>query len=232
LIRRPLVQRFVASTRVRGSPGEPGIALVDASSWVEALDASQPPDGSVPRAAIGDGAGGAYISASAVPAELKFDAGRAICAAMTLFEEFCAVARALDADGVDYAVVGALAVGIWGAPRATQDIDLLVLPGEIERAKHAARTCGFALEALPLKFKDSNIELYRVSKIVNGRPLMVDFLLVNEGIAAIWHSRQRRDTDVGVISVVSRESLIAMKLVAGRPQDLVDVAKLTEAEHG
>jgi len=151
---------------------------------------------------------------------------------MTLFEEFTAIAQALEADGVDYALVGALAVGIWGAPRATQDIDMRVLPTEIEKAKEVARKCGFMLEALPMKFNDGGIELCRVSKIVNGRPLMLDFLLVNESITAIWQSRQRRDTDIGVISVVSRESLIAMKLAAGRPQDLVDVAKLTEIQNG
>lgn len=151
---------------------------------------------------------------------------------MTLFEEFTAVAQALDEDRVDYAIVGALAVGIWGAPRATQDIDLLVLPTAVEQAKQAARKCGFTLEALPIKFNNSGIDPHRVSKIVNGRPLMLDFLLVNDSLRAIWQSRQRRDTDIGAITVVSRESLIAMKLASGRPQDLVDIAKLAEAENG
>ena len=35
-----------------------------------------------------------------------------------------AVIDALDGLGVRYALVGGLAVGVWGAPRATKDIDL------------------------------------------------------------------------------------------------------------
>lgn len=61
----------------------------------------------------------------------------------TLYDEYLALIEALDAAGVEYATVGALAVGIWGAPRATKDIDLLVLEAELARAKLAAANCGF-----------------------------------------------------------------------------------------
>ena len=44
----------------------------------------------------------------------------------------------LDADGVDYALAGGLAVAVWGAPRATKDIDLLVRPDQVVAAKAAA----------------------------------------------------------------------------------------------
>jgi hypothetical protein len=54
---------------------------------------------------------------------------------MNIYDELVAVVRALAADGVDYALVGGLAVGVWGVPRATKDIDLLVRPEEVARAK-------------------------------------------------------------------------------------------------
>ncbi|MEY4580771.1 MAG: hypothetical protein RL701_5474, partial [Pseudomonadota bacterium] len=34
---------------------------------------------------------------------------------MNIFDEFVAVVQALDSAGVEYALVGGLAVGVWGA---------------------------------------------------------------------------------------------------------------------
>jgi hypothetical protein len=43
-----------------------------------------------------------------------------------LHDELVSLVGALDAAGVDYALIGGLAVAVWGVPRFTQDIDLLV----------------------------------------------------------------------------------------------------------
>ncbi len=45
---------------------------------------------------------------------------------MDLHDELVSLVGALDAAGVDYALIGGLAVAVWGVPRFTQDIDLLV----------------------------------------------------------------------------------------------------------
>ena len=42
-----------------------------------------------------------------------------------VYTEFVALTRARDSAGVDYALCGALALAIHGAPRATKDIDLI-----------------------------------------------------------------------------------------------------------
>ncbi|MBL0216129.1 MAG: hypothetical protein IPQ07_19880 [Myxococcales bacterium] len=36
------------------------------------------------------------------------------------------LAAAFDADGLSYGIGGALALGVWGAPRATKDVDVSV----------------------------------------------------------------------------------------------------------
>jgi hypothetical protein len=148
---------------------------------------------------------------------------------MNLFDELVIAVRALDAAAVDYALVGGLAVGVWGVPRATKDIDLLVRPDDLVRAKDAMRGAGYTLEALPMQFADG-MELHRVNKLVGGQLVTVDFILVNANLEPAWQSRARRDTEVTPISVISREALIAMKLAAGRPQDQADVVKLTELD--
>jgi hypothetical protein len=53
---------------------------------------------------------------------------------LDLFIELRRVAEALDAAGIAYAVVGGLAVSIYTAPRATDDIDLLIAPQDLARA--------------------------------------------------------------------------------------------------
>ena len=57
-------------------------------------------------------------------------------AIVDLYQEFAALIRALEAGRVDYAVAGGLAVAIWGVPRATQDIDLLVPPPQRGPCSH------------------------------------------------------------------------------------------------
>jgi hypothetical protein len=50
---------------------------------------------------------------------------------------------------VEYALVGGLAVAVWGAPRATKDIDLLVQPERLDAAMNAVASCGFTFTAAP-----------------------------------------------------------------------------------
>ena len=148
---------------------------------------------------------------------------------MDLHDELTALVTGLDGEGVEYALIGGLAVAVWGAPRFTQDIDLLVRREDLVRAKAAARRCGFVLESFPMDFKDGT-ELHRVSKMVGAEHLMVDFMLVGSHLQSAWDSRRRVPFEGGALSVVARDQLIAMKVAAGRQQDLLDVQKLQEID--
>jgi Nucleotidyl transferase AbiEii toxin, Type IV TA system len=145
---------------------------------------------------------------------------------MVLHEEFAAVIDALDSSSVEYALVGGLAVAVWGAPRATKDIDLLIQRSDLDKAKAAVKPCGFTLEALPFEFKDGS-ELQRVSKIDDqGDLLTLDLMLVNKNTESIWQSRIRLPFGERKVCVVSRDGLMAMKAAAARPQDLMDIENL------
>ena len=149
---------------------------------------------------------------------------------MTLFDELRSVVRALDGAGVDYALVGGLAVAVWGAPRATRDIDLLIQPDSLPRAMAAARECGFTLEALPFEFRDGT-RLQRVSKVdADGNLATVDFMLVDRNLASAWAGRVRLPFAGCDIVVIGREALVAMKALAGRPQDIADIQSLKDGD--
>lgn len=45
------------------------------------------------------------------------------------------IGEILDEDGLAYGIGGALALGVWGAPRATKDVDLSVFVGRDELAR-------------------------------------------------------------------------------------------------
>jgi hypothetical protein len=149
---------------------------------------------------------------------------------VTLYDELRSVLMALDQAGIDYALVGGLAVAVWGAPRATKDIDLLIRSDALSHAVGAVLACGFTLEALPFEFKDGTT-LQRVSKVDKDGDLMtVDFILVDRNLETTWASRTRLPFADRDVVVVSREALIAMKALAARPQDIADIQNLKEGD--
>lgn len=147
-----------------------------------------------------------------------------------VYAEFVALVRAFDAAQIDYALCGALALAVHGAPRATKDIDIIARKEDAARIREVSRAAGFVFEALPMELSSSGIEVQRFTKLVEGRPLMLDVLWLIPKLQAIWDDRERRAWQGGELSVVSRDGLITLKLTAGRPQDLVDVSSLVAAE--
>lgn len=150
---------------------------------------------------------------------------------MDFFQELRNLTDALDACGVDYALCGGVALAIHGVPRATQDIDLLIRPEDLGRLRETVRSCGFVLESFPMDFS-SGITIQRFTKLIDGQPLMLDALLVGGILQRAWEDRQTAEIEGGRMRVVSREGLIALKLAAGRAQDLVDVQRLQEISRG
>ena len=149
---------------------------------------------------------------------------------MTLYDELRAVLDALDEAGVEYALIGGLAVAVWGAPRATKDIDLLVRREDLAQAKGAVRTRGFVLEALPFEFKDGS-EVHRVNKVdASGDLMTVDFMIVDSSLEAAWSERTRLPLGERHVVVVSRDALMAMKARAARPQDIADIQNLKDID--
>ncbi len=81
------------------------------------------------------------------------------------FDKFLEVLRALAHEGVDYVLVGAVALGIHGLVRATEDVDLFIRPdGEnVERLKRALRSVWEP--ASPLRISPASIR-----RSATGRP--------------------------------------------------------------
>jgi hypothetical protein len=75
-------------------------------------------------------------------------------------------------------------------------------------------------------------EIQRVSKLdpETNELMSLDLLLVCPDYEPVWASRVVSSWRGQAVSVVSRDGLATMKRIAGRPQDLADIARLEGAD--
>ena len=148
-----------------------------------------------------------------------------------LVTELKQVVSALDANGIEYAVCGGLALTIHGFPRATFDLDVLIREETLEKAFEAVKQYGYDIHGLDISFKERTVEIRRVSKIDDdGEVLSLDFLLVTPFVEDVWAGKMTLEWQGKQIVLVSREGLIKMKRQAGRHKDLIDIDRLENEE--
>lgn len=128
----------------------------------------------------------------------------------------------LKKERVRYCIVGALALGAWGQPRATQDLDvLMVLEGKKrDHLLQALQNRGFSLDT---EWAEHNpmIRDKHVRLLWSGIP--VDLMSTRDDHDKNVLVRRRR-VPLGPVPlwVAGPEDLILQKLKAGRPRDLED----------
>lgn len=150
-----------------------------------------------------------------------------------IFEEFQKLIAKINQEQISYAVCGGWALAIHGVPRATVDIDLLVLSENLDQVWRIAEDLGYDVKGLPLSFDDGFLEIRRISKIDKESKTLftIDFLLVTEGLKKVWETRETIDFEDDKVWTVSREGLIFMKKKSGRHKDLGDIESLESLEN-
>ena len=146
-----------------------------------------------------------------------------------LLTELRRITDALDRARVDYALCGGVALAIYGIPRATIDIDMLVMPDQVRTAEHVLGQLGYTLAAAEMSLARGAVI---ISRFVKPEPesedvLMVDLLHVTPALDRVWQSRQRVAWNHGAIGTVSRAGLVALKRLRGSGQDQDDISRLT-----
>ena len=140
--------------------------------------------------------------------------------------DFRDMLSALNAEGVEYLLVGAYALAVHGMPRATGDIDLWVRPSSenARRALAAMHRFGAPLADL------SEVDLTRAGTVfqIGLAPRRIDILTAIDAVEfePAWQRRMiARLADLEV-PVLSRADFVTNKRAVGRPKDLADVAWL------
>jgi len=144
-----------------------------------------------------------------------------------LYNELRKIIDALDRNRIDYAVCGGIAMAVYGSPRATVDIDILIGEKSLDSVIQLAGQLGYTIRGVDLNFDE--IKIRRVSKLdpVSKELITLDMLIVTRQIQKIWKKRIKTNVEGGKLSVVSKDGLIALKKIAGRPQDIADIDSLT-----
>jgi len=133
---------------------------------------------------------------------------------------------ALDASGIEYLVVGGIAVGFYAEPRFTKDLDVLVAvkPGEATRLYQVLKEFGAPVHLVTAEdFSREDFVFY-----FGAPPWRIDILTSIPGIdfEAAYSRRVFMPLGGRNVSCISREDLIRSKQASGRHQDLADVEKL------
>jgi hypothetical protein len=141
------------------------------------------------------------------------------------YEDVKRVAALLDAEGVEYALIGGYALALQGIVRLTEDVDILVEPSE-----ENARRWVSALSKLPdgaakeLVGDDTlHRELYAIR--INDE-FTID--VMNSASGCTWAEMLPFRTRIEGVSVIGLEGLLRMKQ-GGRLKDQADAEAIRNA---
>jgi hypothetical protein len=139
-------------------------------------------------------------------------------------------AKALEAAGIPYAVVGGNAVAAWvsrvdeGAVRNTRDVDILVRRDDLEAVKAAMAAAGFVYQ-----------QVYGVDLFLDGPDGLpshaVHLVFANEKVRsdhAVGAPDVAESEPADEFQLLSLESLVRMKLTSYRDKDRTHLRDLLE----
>jgi hypothetical protein len=151
---------------------------------------------------------------------------------LDIYDELVNLVTRLEAEGIDYALCGGLAMAVYRVPRATKDIDILTSRECLPRVKAIAHGLGYTIDSGELVLADGDIEIHRLLKAAQDADalMMLDILVVTPVLAKVWESRRKLQWQHGIISVVSRDGLIRLKSFRRSGQDMDDIKLLKGQE--
>jgi hypothetical protein len=147
------------------------------------------------------------------------DLGRALCDFALLFDRM----------NLPYAVMGGVAVRVYGIPRATYDVDFtLAIPRERLQELYAAiRSLGYTVpEEYAGGWVDqiAGMPLVKFRLYLQGHGVDIDVFLAESVFQGELLARRRQAIlDGASVYLVSPEDLILLKLLAARPRDFADI---------
>ncbi|MDH4081693.1 MAG: nucleotidyltransferase [Nitrospira sp.] len=132
--------------------------------------------------------------------------------------------------GIQYALAGGWAYSALVEPRATTDIDVLLLLEQPSRDRLQSLLSSLfdSIIVHPAAMVFHGISIWRCVGVVKNQEVVIDLLLADSDYlrTALARRRQILLGDVSV-SILSLEDLILLKTLAGRLQDQADLEKIS-----
>ncbi len=141
-------------------------------------------------------------------------------------EDFKEFLRLLHANGVEYLLIGGYAVGYYGYPRATNDLDIwiAIAPGNAERMVKTLRDFGFDASQLSTEVFAKEKSLVQMGV----EPLKIEVTTFISGVSFedCYAERVVGMIDGIEINLISLSKLKINKKASGRFKDLNDLEHL------
>jgi len=141
-------------------------------------------------------------------------------------KDFEELLKLFNKNKVRYCIVGAYAVGIYGAPRYTKDMDLLIEP-DIENAERIIKSLAeFGFKSLGLKENDF---IQKGKTVQLGyEPVRIDLITSIDGcnFQEVWENRTTGIYGKQKAFFIGFDELIKNKKKSARKQDNVDISIL------
>jgi hypothetical protein len=138
------------------------------------------------------------------------------------------VIACLRREKISYALIGAWALAAWGRPRATLDVDFLVLIKE-EGLEHLSAQMARAGLKLDETWVEWNPMLRGVQLRFQWQEVMIDLLRPrDQHDQQVFQRKRKKRFDGRYYWVVSMEDFILQKLKVGRPRDFEDAMSVVE----
>lgn len=147
----------------------------------------------------------------------------------------------LSREGVEFLVIGGVAVGFHGYVRATKDVDIVPAPDSqnLERLARVLRGLDAQVEGAE-EFEDEELPDPLDPEVLGlggnwvlstrlGRFDVMQWIGEDALWAKLAPAAIEADIDGLPVRVVSYEDLVALKEMAGRPEDLTDLQRLRQA---
>lgn len=139
------------------------------------------------------------------------------------FKEFI---QLLNANEVEYLIVGGYAVGVHGYPRYTGDIDIWINPDEknIKKMPKVLEEFGFASSAMTENELRNKDNIFRIG----NPPYRIDIMTEIDGVKfKEWYPNKIiKDIDGINIHFIGLKDLVKNKRASGRKQDMLDLDNL------
>jgi len=133
---------------------------------------------------------------------------------------------------VKYCIAGAYAVGFYGHPRYTKDLDIFVEPSFENGRKIIEALAEFGFASLNLRAEDF-LDPHSIVQL-GYEPVRVDLIASLRGcsFAVAWKNRKKGIYGGQKVYFLGLSELMRNKKIVSRPQDRADLARLVARTKG
>jgi hypothetical protein len=133
---------------------------------------------------------------------------------------------------IPYVLIGAWALAVWGRPRATTDLDFLVLVNEEDLGRLTNRIIRAGME-LDETWQEWNPMLRGFQLRFQSQGITIDVLRPRDSHdQQVFQRKKKKRMDGRYYWVVSAEDFILQKLKVQRPRDFEDAVSVVERSRG